>query len=427
MRRDPSGRPRRGASAVGRAEGTTMVLRAAFERLAPADLDALRAMARVRTYPPDTVLCREGEVDHTIYVVREGLVGITKRGPAGEERLLMVRGAGELFGELSLLDDAPRLATVRTVGDVSVIEITKAAFSALMHDSPTLALTLLRQAQADRRSLLQTQIQELQDANRELELSNLRLEQAQAQLVAAERTRRDLEIAAQIQRSILPSSLPSFPGWSFAGRALPAREMGGDFYDVYPLDGGRAGLLIADVSDKGVPAALFMGVARTLFLTEARRSASPLAVCRAVNDLLLEAASQDLFVTAFYGVANLAARTLTYVRAGHDLPLLQHADGSAEPLLGDGRFLGMLPDLRAEERTVSLRPGDRLLLFTDGVTDATDPRGQRFTRERLEDLARQSRHEGAETLAALIVDQVEGFRAGSPPFDDVTLLVAALD
>lgn len=426
MGRDPGGRPRRSTSSVEGAQGTTMILRSAFQRLTAQDLDRLRQIAHVTTYPPDTVLCREGDIDRTVYVVRSGMVGLSKRVSATEERLLMVRGVGELFGETSLLDDTPRMATARTVGEVSVIEITKADFAQLMEQSPTLAMTLLQQSQTDLRALMQSQIKELQQVNRSLAAAYQKLEAAQAQLVAGEIVKRDLEIAAQIQRSILPSRFPSVLGYTFAGLARPARQMGGDFYDVYRLDEDHVGLLVADVSDKGVPAALFMGVARTLFLTESRRSLSPLTVAKRVNDLLLEAASNDLFVTAFYGVVDLRTGRLSYVRAGHDLPLLQHADGTAEPLTGAGRFLGMIAGLEAEERTVQLHPGDRLLLFSDGVTDANDRGGARYTRDRLEALVSMNRALSAAELTERIVTDVTEFQGDAPQFDDITLLVTAV-
>jgi serine phosphatase RsbU (regulator of sigma subunit) len=148
----------------------------------------------------------------------------------------------------------------------------------------------------------------------------------------------------------------------------------------------------------------------------------------AVNDLLLDVSSEDnMFVTAFYGVLHLDSRQLTYVRAGHDKPLLYHADGNLEILDGAGRFLGMLPDLSVEERTVELRSGDRLVMYSDGVPDANNHRGDRYGLDRLRACLRPPHTDRAVELAAAILDDVLTFQGDASQFDDITLLVAAID
>ncbi|MBI5563720.1 MAG: SpoIIE family protein phosphatase [Chloroflexi bacterium] len=407
---------------------TTMALKLVFSRLAPEDIARLRQVATIHKHPANTVLCREGEVEHIFYVLHAGIVKITQQVPDGEERLLALRGPGEFFGEMALIDDSPRSATVTAATDVAVIEITEGVFDQVLSNSPTLAITLLRQAHSILRSTMQQQIGELQAKNVELSKAYADLQAAQAELVQSARLKRDLEVAAQVQRSILPAELPQVNGLSFAAHARPAREVGGDFYDVFRLDDQHLGVLIADVSDKSIHAAFFMAISRALFLTEARRTLSPREVVVAVNDLLLDVSSEDnMFVTAFYSVLHLDDRKLTYVRAGHDKPLLRHADGALEILDGAGRFLGMLPDLSVEELTVELRSGDRLVMYSDGVPDANNAAGERYGLDRLRACLRPPHTDRAVDLAAAILNDVLIFQGDAPQFDDITLLVAAID
>jgi sigma-B regulation protein RsbU (phosphoserine phosphatase) len=407
---------------------TTQALRAVFHRLSSVDINALRQVSHLKSYPANTVLIHEGQSEHTFYVVNAGTVKITQRISDDEERLLAIRGPGEFFGEMAVVDNSPRSASVTTATDVQVVEITQDVFDEVLSRSPELAITLLRHVMQSLRSTMQQQIVELQAKNRALEQAYHKLQAAQAELVATERVKRDLEVAAHLQRSILPDQLPQPIGYHFAARAKPAREIGGDFYDVFRLDDQHLGILIADVSDKSIHAAIFMAVSRTLFMTEARRSLSPRQVVETVNDLLLEvSSSDDMFVTAFYGVLHLDDRQLTYVRAGQDKPLLQHADGTHEVLDGLGRFIGMLPALIVEERTIDLQSGDRLILYSDGITDAINEAEQDYGVPRLQKTIWQHRADSVEQLADAIFNDVESFEGDAPQFDDITLLVAAID
>ncbi len=407
---------------------TTRALRAVFDRLSTEDINALRQVSHSKIYPAGTVLCREGEPGHTLYVLQFGTVRVLQHVPGADDRLLSMRGPGEFFGEMAMIDNAPRTASIIAETDVHVIEITQDTFDRVLHHSPELAITLLRQIMSLFRNTMQQQILDLEAKNRALEKAYIDLQAAQAQLVANERVKRDLEVAAQLQRSILPDHLPQPDGFHFAARAHPAREIGGDFYDVFQIDDQHLGLLVADVSDKSIHAAIFMAISRTLFMTEARRSLSPSAVVLSVNELLLEVStSDDMFVTAFYGVLHLEDRRLTYVRAGQDKPILQHIDGTVEMLEGRGRFIGMLPALTVEEHTVNLVSGDRLVLYSDGITDAGNAAHESFGLLRLQKTVNDHRGESAEQIAAEIYADVLEFQGDAPQFDDITLLVAAID
>ncbi len=254
------------------------------------------------------------------------------------------------------------------------------------------------------------------------------LEAAQAELVQKERLERELELARQVQQRLLPRTFPLMPGFMFAARCEPARRVGGDFYDVILLDADRFGLVIADVSDKGMPAALFMALTRSLLLAEARRERSPRAVLTNVHRLLIELGEPDMFVTVFYGVVDVASRRLTYTRAGHDYPLLLRSN-TVEALGGQGTFLGYLEEsqLNLSEEHLNLRPGDRLVLYTDGMIDAVAADQQRFGAARLASVLQASARLPADKLCTTVFDQISAYQGEADQYDDMTLLVVEVN
>lgn len=254
------------------------------------------------------------------------------------------------------------------------------------------------------------------------------LEAAQAGLAQKERMERELELARQVQQSVLPRTVPHIPGFSFAMRNEPARQVGGDFYDVNALDDDEFAIAIADVSDKGMPAALYMALSRSLLLCEARLSRRPFDVICSVNELLLELGRPNMFVTVFFGLVNRRTRQLRYVRAGHDYPLLLRGS-EAHELHGRGMALGLMPT-RAEffsEETITLLPGDRLVLYTDGLSDVLSPDQEFYSRERLSDLLQSHASLPLEQLCPTVFADLHTFRAGAPQFDDMTMLVVDVD
>ena len=256
----------------------------------------------------------------------------------------------------------------------------------------------------------------------------VQLQAAQEELVKKERMEHEMELARQVQQSVLPRVFPSLPGYAFAARNEPARQVGGDFYDVFALDDGRFGVVIADVSDKGMPAALYMALTRSLLLAEARRERSPRAVLNNVHRLLRELGEQDMFVTVFYGVVDGPSRRLTYVRAGHDRPLLLR-DGTARFLGGAGTFLGFpdLDDLNLAEEQVVLAPGDRLVLYTDGLTDALSPDERLFGLERLVSLLQSCADLPLGELCATTFADLSAYQGEAGQYDDMTMLVVEVE
>ncbi|HSM56497.1 MAG TPA: SpoIIE family protein phosphatase [Candidatus Sulfomarinibacteraceae bacterium] len=250
------------------------------------------------------------------------------------------------------------------------------------------------------------------------------LQAAQAELAQKERMERELELARQVQQSALPRAVPRVPGYRFAMRNEPARQVGGDFYDLVALDEDTFALTIADVSDKGMGAALYMALSRSLLLCEARLSRKPYDVLRSVNQLLLELGEPNMFVTIFYALVDRATGRMTYIRAGHDRPLLFRGDDVQE-LDGRGMALGLLPahEFEMAEEEVRLQPGDRLVLYTDGLTDAVAPDGAMYDRYQFVDFLRANAHLPPDPLCDAAFTALDAYRGGAPREDDMTMLV----
>ena len=253
------------------------------------------------------------------------------------------------------------------------------------------------------------------------------LEEAQEELARTERLERELELARQVQLSMLPRTFPTMPGLTFAAAYAPARHVGGDFYDAIRLDEDRIALVIADVADKGMPAALYMAQTRSLIMAVSRHTDTPAAVLDDVNQLLLELGEANMFVTVFYGVLDMRLGRLTYARAGHDHPFLVR-DGRVDSLRGRGMALGLFGReiFSLTEETIDIHPGDKLVLFTDGLTDVVGPDGQMPGRERLTELVKRHSHRAPAGICRAIFDDLAGYQGGMAQFDDMALLVVAL-
>ena len=234
----------------------------------------------------------------------------------------------------------------------------------------------------------------------------------------------EIKLAANVQRSLLPIDLPEDINFSVGAYLEPARMVGGDFYDVIRIDDEHLGLLVADVADKGVHAAMAMAVTRTLFFTESRKTRSPAQVANSVHNYIMSVMKDDsIFVTAFYGVLHCPSGLLTYVRAGHEYPLLCRPGEPVEALLSDGRFLGMIDPFDIKEYSFRLKPGDRLILYSDGVPDATNLFGDMFGSSRFMECLQDSGSLPATKLVRQIVDTTSEWSQGASQFDDLTLLV----
>lgn len=236
----------------------------------------------------------------------------------------------------------------------------------------------------------------------------------------------ELSVATQIQTSMLPRIFPAFPEqkeFDIYASMNPAKEVGGDFYDFFLVDDNHLAIVIADVSGKGVPAALFMVIAKTLIKDHTQSGDSPEIVFTEVNDLLCESNDEEMFVTAWMGVLEISTGNLVYVNAGHNPPLLRKAGGEYEYIRArSGIVLAGMEGIRYRANTLQMVPGDALFLYTDGVTEATDINNKLYGEERLSNALNAHKDMAPEALLAAVKKDVEAFVGEAPQFDDITML-----
>jgi sigma-B regulation protein RsbU (phosphoserine phosphatase) len=244
----------------------------------------------------------------------------------------------------------------------------------------------------------------------------------QQEMVVRERLETEVQLARQIQQTFIPQFLPTYDSWQLAARWRTARQVGGDFYDVIELAENKLGLFIADVADKGMPAALFMALTRTLIHAAVNETSSPAEALRRVNDQLLPDTQQGMFVTAVYGVLDTESGNFTYVNAGHNPPLWLKANGQIEKLTRTGVALGVMEQPTMNERTISLRAGEVLLLYTDGVTETFSPDGELFGDVRLMDAVISTPRASADDILMTVEARLNEFSDPLPPEDDLTML-----
>ncbi len=254
---------------------------------------------------------------------------------------------------------------------------------------------------------------------------------AQVEWSRTERERRrreqiELEDARDIERRLLPTDIPQIPGYEIAGSWQPASNVGGDYFDVLSLDHDRAGLCIADVVGKGVPAALLMSNLQAAVKAAGPENLEPSRLAAKLNQAMSQHLAQGKFITFFYGVLDGPARKLTYTSAGHNPPILMRADGSHLRLEQGGAALGLFETWNYEEGQVNLKSKDRLVLFTDGVTEASNMGGEEYGESRLLSLLRDNRGLRATDLQTTIMQAVMQFTGGALE-DDATLIVTAVD
>lgn len=237
----------------------------------------------------------------------------------------------------------------------------------------------------------------------------------------------DLAVAQEIQQAILPRIFPPFPEdadqMDIAASMNAAKDVAGDFYDFFRIDDDHIGFVIADVSGKGIPAAIFMAVSRTLIRATGIRGVKPSECITYINSLLAEESASNMFVTVFYGIYNIKTGDVTYTNAGHNPPYVAKADGSVVKLpISKNIIAGFLKGYQFTEETLQLQHGDTLLLYTDGVTEAVDPDYEEYGEERLEALLKNTSQVDCQQLIDAVKADVKVFANGAEQSDDITLL-----
>lgn len=237
------------------------------------------------------------------------------------------------------------------------------------------------------------------------------------------RMEEQLNLAFEIQRNLLPKSPPMFEGYDISGSSTPAQSVGGDYFDFIPIDENRLAICVGDVSGKGLPAALLMANVQATLRGQTLVEAPVYEKVERANKLLFRCTDDERFITLFYGVLDKTSHELAYCSAGHERPLVLSSDGSHTRLEKGGLALGVFENVRYSRESVVLHPGDVLVIFSDGVTDATNAANEPYGRERLASLLRERRHEPANILVETVMEDVDAHVGGAPRFDDFTLVV----
>ena len=370
------------------------------------------------------ILFREGEPAEHLYIVAQGQLEINMASGTDNELVLNVVNQGSYIGEMGIImPGGRRTAGARARGDVMLLSVSRSQFQELLHRHPELANAMVSVLSERLDNTNVQTFRDLTEKNRQLQTAYDELKAAQVQLIEKERLEKELQVAAEIQMSILPDVLPAPSGYDFGGRILPARQVGGDFYDVFDLGEDKIGVLIGDVADKGVPSAIFMARAHALIIAEADSATSPGEVLRLVNTHITRLEKSTQFVTALFGILDTKTGQFSYARAGHEPPLLVGAHGDVHRLPHEpGMALGLWEDITLDENNFHLAPGSLLVLYTDGMTDCRDPAGQPFGLERIKETMKALRTRSAQSACDHLLETLTSYQNGAKQDDDVTLV-----
>jgi sigma-B regulation protein RsbU (phosphoserine phosphatase) len=395
-----------------------------FQDVPSAELFQVVRELPVETYAPGAYIFREGDTGEKLYVVMDGSLEVLLGAESSDELLLRTCGPGEYIGEMSLiLPDGRRTATVRAKEQTRAWVMSRSKFQEIIQRWPKMAYSMVRILSQRLDATNEATFRDLSEKNRQLQKAYDELKAAQEQLIEKERLERELQVAAEIQLSILPDKLPSMEGFDFGARILPARHVGGDFYDVFVNGSDQIGVVIGDVADKGIPAALFMARTHALIMAEADTSLLPGAVLGLVNHHITRLEKSAQFVTALYGIVNSVTGEFSYARAGHEPPLILSPDGQVERVSHrPGMALGLWEVITLDEQTVTLEPGSTLVLYTDGMTDCRDPNGVAFGLERIKSTLSGLVGLSAQKVCDKLFDTLMEYQNGAKQDDDVTLV-----
>jgi len=321
--------------------------------------------------------------------------------------------------EVEKLDlDSPALAQMREAGVKLLVPlVSQGELIGLLNLGPRLSQ---QEYSADDRKLLSDLATQTAPAVRVAQL----VRQQQQEAKERERIEQELKVARLIQQTLLPKALPEIPGYEVAAYYQPAREVGGDFYDFLTLEDGRLGLVVGDVTDKGVPAALVMATTRTMLRAAAQRLLTPGEVLQRVNDVLVQDIPPNMFVTCLYAILDPKSGRVVYANAGHDLPYRRRAGRGegAEELRARGMPLGLMPGMGYEEKEMVLQKGESVLFYSDGLVEAHDRRREMFGFPRLQGLVGAHRSGGSSLINFLLAELGRFTGEGWEQEDDITLV-----
>lgn len=389
--------------------------------------DYLVSVLSVIKLTPGEVLFREGEPGESLFAILEGRLDVLLGMGTPDEKAIASLGPGDFLGEMSLLiPGRMRTASARAAGPALLWKMTRADFDALMVRQPHLAYTMVQTLTKRLDATNTAAFRDLQEKNRQLQQAYDELKAAQAQIIEKERLQRELQLAAEIQVSILPQELPAAAGYAFGAHMQPARMVGGDFYDIFLLEDHRLGVVVGDVADKGVPSAIFMARTHALIMAESLHGGSPGDILRRVNAHLIHLQQSDLFVTVLLGILDLESGSFAYARAGHELPLLLVPGGQVQTLSqAPGQPVGLFDALLLDEQSLSMPAGGTLLLFSDGLTDCRRPDGETFGHERLAALLGNLKGKAGQEVCDALVGALSAYQLNANQEDDITIVTVS--
>lgn len=357
-----------------------------FQKLPEKEIFHLAAQMEIVDLPPGATLFNEDDHGEAFYVIAAGEIEVVKAMGTENERLLAVRGPGQFIGEMSLINPAgKRMASVITRSGAKLWQLSRSDFDEAAKHNALLAYQIIRELSQRLTTAHENTITDLQIKNAELTEAYNNLKEAQEQIIEKEKLEHELQVAQEIQKSILPEFLPQTEAIHFGTFLKPARAVGGDFYDIFELDQHRIGIMIGDVTDKGVPSALVMAQTHALIYAEAMRNQSPQQVMEKVNQMVMRINQSGLFITAIYGILDLENNLFSYARAGHEIPLIKHlGQPSFLTPRATGQPLGLLDDAVFDCQQVQFTSGIRLLLYTDGALDMHNSAGVQYGLSRLQ-------------------------------------------
>ncbi len=396
-----------------------------FKGLDEAKLSMIVPLLRHASLPAGKLIIQEGTSGESMYIIKNGSVKVTRSQADGDELLLSMLPAGAFFGELSLIDNLPRSASVTSVEDTEIFELSKADFDRLLSEEIVIAMTFYRNCLNETFSRFRNAIANYAFSQHDLRLKSERLAEID----------KDLSFAHKIQNyfitsgSTLGSTDRLHPNIRYSFIYDPCIEVGGDFFNIVKLDDARLGVIIADVEGHGVTASLATGILKSAFSILSREHGTdPASLVRSLNDHFSEVLSRRLFATAYYLMIDTWAGEVSFVKAGHHPPLFwRNGEQCFCGLAGKGAGLGMIRETVYDEVRHRVGSGDKILLYTDGIIEQMNPAGEMYGFERIEQKTRELILQGSASIAGELHRDLMEFAAGSPIADDITLLLIEFD
>lgn len=400
-----------------------------FSIIPETDLIRIADSTLTKNVAEQTVIFQEGVEDTSLYILIKGRVEIIKAMGTVDERLLAVREPCSFLGELSLFsEDGTPTASVRALTDLELLVVKQAEINDLLYREPKFAYELIRTLSLRLVEGEDLTIRDLRRKNKQLNDAYQDLRAAQSQLVEIEKYKKELDVARQIQMSMLPRDFLTIPNYTHFTRIEPMAAVGGDFFDVIPLDDHLFGVTIGDVSDHGIPAALFMALTTTLVRAEASAKLEPDKVLGEVNQHLLSMNDAGMFVTLLYGMLDTEQGSFNYCRAGHEYPIIISGEGEEIPCeMKQGQPLGVLSEPILEHSKIVIPPGSVMVLYTDGITNAFNPEEARYGLERFKRSIINSLDKPVQSLGNNLWEDLENFMDSAKHDDDLTLFILKAD